>query len=197
MEEDDGTLRNSAASELIQDEENPEEQQGCQSSSLLSPPSPLPPPPPPSSPAPIPTSENAGDGVKEVEKDEHGYQHVGPPPSRLPLGPRPAPTYEPIVYLSDTETDHPGSRCAHTLTAVLAVGDENSPTYIGPRLILFGGANSIEDGSQAAGPQSIGGGAGIRLAGVTNDVHCYDILSNKWTSLYIVYKISQVMSLQT
>lgn len=54
---------------------------------------------------------------------------------------------------------------------MVAAGDENTPGYIGPRLLLFGGATAIEDGP----------GGSIRLAGVTNDVHCYDVLSNKWT----------------
>ncbi|KAK1401594.1 hypothetical protein POM88_001199 [Heracleum sosnowskyi] len=63
--------------------------------------------------------------------------------------------------------DAPGPRCAHTLTVV-------APTKThGPRLILFGGATAIEGG----------GGAGIRLAGVTNTVHSYDVLSKKWIKI--------------
>eukprot|EP00250_Pteridium_aquilinum_P013389 c21313_g1_i2 orf=756-3668(+) len=184
MEEDDGTPSNQSApeQEQIQEEESQEEQQDLPSSTLLPPPSPLPLPPSSTPPA----SDSTSDARQELEQNEyqHQHQHVAPPASRVPMGPKPAPTYNAIASLSDTETDDPGPRCAHTLTAVLAVGDENTPGYIGPRLILFGGATSIEDGSQAAGPQSIGGGAGIRLAGVTNDVHCYDILSNKWTRLH-------------
>ncbi|KAL1827399.1 hypothetical protein ACET3Z_005811 [Daucus carota] len=79
----------------------------------------------------------------------------------------PAPSYEAFETFWDTEEDAPGPRCAHTLTAV-------APTKVhGPRLILFGGATAIEGG----------GGAGIRLAGVTNFVHSYDVLSRKWTRI--------------
>ncbi|KAH9296864.1 hypothetical protein KI387_028546, partial [Taxus chinensis] len=51
----------------------------------------------------------------------------------------------------ETEEDAPGRRCGHTLTAVAAVGRPDGSDYIGPRLILFGGATSIEDGSSALG----------------------------------------------
>ncbi|KAL1832890.1 hypothetical protein ACET3Z_002541 [Daucus carota] len=79
----------------------------------------------------------------------------------------PAPSYQPFESFWDTDEDAPGPRCAHTLTAV-------APTKShGPRLILFGGATAIEGG----------GGAGIRLAGVTNTVHSYDVLSKKWTKI--------------
>ncbi|KAG0470169.1 hypothetical protein HPP92_016869 [Vanilla planifolia] len=44
----------------------------------------------------------------------------------------------------------------------------------GPRLILFGGATAIEGG----GPLP-----GIRLAGVTNSVHMFDVLTKKWTRI--------------
>ncbi|OAY26462.1 hypothetical protein MANES_16G049300v8 [Manihot esculenta] len=58
-------------------------------------------------------------------------------------------------------------RCGHTLTAV-------APTNAhGPRLILFGGATAIEGGGSSRVP-------GIRLAGVTNSVHSYDVLTRKW-----------------
>ncbi|KAK1357013.1 Serine/threonine-protein phosphatase [Heracleum sosnowskyi] len=78
-----------------------------------------------------------------------------------------APSYEAFETFWDTEEDAPGPRCAHTLTAV-------APTKAhGPRLILFGGATAIEGG----------GGAGIRLAGVTNFVHAYDVVSRKWTRI--------------
>ncbi|KAL8089426.1 hypothetical protein AgCh_039036 [Apium graveolens] len=80
-----------------------------------------------------------------------------------------APSYKGFETFWDTEEDAPGPRCAHTLTAV-------APTKAhGPRLILFGGATAIEGG----------GGAGIRLAGVTNFVHSYDVLSKKWTRVVV------------
>ncbi|KAK4482079.1 hypothetical protein RD792_011565 [Penstemon davidsonii] len=82
----------------------------------------------------------------------------------------PAPTYRTLESYWDTDDDAPGPRCGHTLTAV-AASKQN-----GPRLILFGGATAIEGGNG-------GGSAGIRLAGVTNSVHSYDVLTRKWTRL--------------
>lgn len=49
-------------------------------------------------------------------------------------------------------------RCGHTLTAVTATGEPGSANYIGPRLILFGGATALEGGG---GPAPTGA-AGIR-----------------------------------
>lgn len=98
-------------------------------------------------------------------------------------GPRPAPTYRVVNAIIEKKEDGPGSRCGHTLTAVAAVGEEGTSGYIGPRLILFGGATALEGNSAATGPPSSGGNAGIRLAGATADVHCYDVLANKWTRL--------------
>lgn len=98
-------------------------------------------------------------------------------------GPRPAPSYRVVSAIIEKKEDGPGSRCGHTLTAVAAVGEEGTPGYIAPRLILFGGATALEGNSAATGPPSSGGNAGIRLAGATADVHCYDVLANKWTRL--------------
>ncbi|XP_060179185.1 serine/threonine-protein phosphatase BSL1 [Lycium barbarum] len=81
----------------------------------------------------------------------------------------PAPTYRILETFWDTDEDAPGPRCGHTLTAIAA-----TKTH-GPRLILFGGATAIEGGSGAA--------PGIRLAGVTNCIHSYDVLTRKWTRL--------------
>lgn len=82
----------------------------------------------------------------------------------------PAPTYRPLETYWDTDEDAPGPRCGHTLTAVAA-----TKTH-GPRLILFGGATAIEGGASASAP-------GIRLAGVTNSVHSYCVLTRKWTRI--------------
>ncbi|KAH7654264.1 Serine/threonine protein phosphatase BSU1 protein [Dioscorea alata] len=80
----------------------------------------------------------------------------------------PAPKYEPAPGTWATDADAPGFRCAHTLTAV-------APTKAhGPRLILFGGATAIEGGGLVPG---------IRLAGVTNSVHSYDVRSGIWTKI--------------
>lgn len=107
----------------------------------------------------------------------------------------PAPAYRTLESFWDSDDDAPGPRCGHTLTAVAA-----TKTH-GPRLILFGGATAIEGGN--------GGALGIRnlfllflcascfyvlwlfrilrfrlflgLAGVTNSIHSYDVLTRKWT----------------
>ncbi|KAJ9187711.1 hypothetical protein P3X46_003135 [Hevea brasiliensis] len=82
----------------------------------------------------------------------------------------PAPSYRPLETFWDTDEDAPGPRCGHTLTAVAATSTQ------GPRLILFGGATAIEGGGSSSAP-------GIRLAGVTNSVHSYDVLTRKWTRI--------------
>ncbi|XP_043720245.1 serine/threonine-protein phosphatase BSL1-like [Telopea speciosissima] len=82
----------------------------------------------------------------------------------------PAPTFHGIETSWDTDEDAPGPRCGHTLTAVAATKSH------GTRLILFGGSTAIEGGA----PSST---AGIRLAGVTNSIHSYDVVTRKWTRL--------------
>ncbi|KDO87445.1 hypothetical protein CISIN_1g002713mg [Citrus sinensis] len=82
----------------------------------------------------------------------------------------PAPSYRTLETYWDTDEDAPGPRCGHTLTAVAAT------KTTGPRLILFGGATAIEGGATSSAP-------GIRLAGVTNSVHLYDVLTRKWTRI--------------
>ncbi|KAA3475034.1 serine/threonine-protein phosphatase BSL1 isoform X1 [Gossypium australe] len=82
----------------------------------------------------------------------------------------PALTYRTLETFWDTDEDAPGPRCGHTLTAVAATKTQ------GPRLILFGGATAIEGGASSSSP-------GIRLAGVTNSVHSYDVLTKKWTRI--------------
>ncbi|XP_052211550.1 serine/threonine-protein phosphatase BSL1 isoform X1 [Diospyros lotus] len=81
----------------------------------------------------------------------------------------PAPAYHSFEAYWDTDDDNPGPRCGHTLTAVAATKTQ------GPRLILFGGATAIEGGTSSA--------PAIRLAGVTNSVHSFDVLTRKWTRL--------------
>ncbi|KAL1208814.1 Serine/threonine-protein phosphatase BSL3 [Cardamine amara subsp. amara] len=99
------------------------------------------------------------------------------------VGPRCAPTYSVVNAIIEKKEDGPGPRCGHTLTAVPAVGEEGTSGYIGPRLILFGGATALEGNSGGTGTPTSAGSAGIRLAGATADVHCYDVLSNKWSRL--------------
>ncbi|XWS28498.1 hypothetical protein CRYUN_Cryun25bG0074800 [Craigia yunnanensis] len=99
------------------------------------------------------------------------------------VGPRCAPAYSVVNAIIEKKEDGPGPRCGHTLTAVASVGEEGTPGYIGPRLILFGGATALEGNSAASGTPSSAGSAGIRLAGATADVHCYDVLTNKWSRI--------------
>ncbi|KAG8081458.1 hypothetical protein GUJ93_ZPchr0007g5540 [Zizania palustris] len=77
-------------------------------------------------------------------------------------GPRPAPGYTVVNAVMDKKEDGAGCRCGHTLTAVPVVGEEGSPGYVGPRLILFGGATALEGNSST--PPSPAGSAGIRNA---------------------------------
>ena len=79
-------------------------------------------------------------------------------------GPRHAPTYSVVNAVIEKKEDGPGPRCGHTLTAVAAVGEEGTPGYIGPRLILFGGATALEGNSAASGTPSSAGSAGIRMS---------------------------------
>ncbi|KAL9274707.1 Serine/threonine-protein phosphatase BSL3-like protein [Drosera capensis] len=99
------------------------------------------------------------------------------------LGPRCAPMYTVVNAVMEKKEDGPGPRCGHTLTAVPAIGEEGTPGYVGPRLILFGGATALEGNSGGTASPSPAGSAGIRLAGATADVHCYDVLTNKWSRI--------------
>nr|XP_009770255.1 PREDICTED: serine/threonine-protein phosphatase BSL3 isoform X3 [Nicotiana sylvestris] len=127
---------------------------------------------------------SAGGSPPETPQDQQhpatSQQQQGSTPV---VGPRCAPTYSVVHAVLEKEEDGPGPRCGHTLTAVPAVGEEGSPNYSGPRLILFGGATALEGNSAASGTPSSAGSAGIRLAGATADVHCYDVLTNKWSRM--------------
>lgn len=70
-----------------------------------------------------------------------------------------------VNAILEKKEDGPGPRCGHTLTSVPAVGEEGSSNYIGPRLVLFGGATALEGNSGGTGtPTSAGSasGGGIR-----------------------------------
>nr|GEW19080.1 serine/threonine-protein phosphatase BSL1-like isoform X1 [Tanacetum cinerariifolium] len=82
----------------------------------------------------------------------------------------PAPIYHPLESFWDSGDDAPGPRCSHTLTAVARTKTQ------GPRLILFGGVTAIGGAPSSVVP-------GIRLDGVTNSVHVYDVLTRKWTRI--------------
>nr|XP_043631472.1 serine/threonine-protein phosphatase BSL3-like isoform X2 [Erigeron canadensis] len=126
--------------------------------------------------------EEGVDGSRVVAEDGGEVQQTS---GSVGGGPRLAPNYTVVNAILEKKEDGPGPRCGHTLTAVAAVGEEGTPSYIGPRLILFGGATALEGNSANAGtgtPTSAGG-AGIRLSGATADVHCYDVLTNKWSRI--------------
>uniref|UniRef100_A0A7N0RIJ1 Serine/threonine-protein phosphatase n=1 Tax=Kalanchoe fedtschenkoi TaxID=63787 RepID=A0A7N0RIJ1_KALFE len=124
--------------------------------------------------------ERANGGVRD---EDDSTSSPSPPPQSPVIGPKHAPNYRVVESVIEKKEDGPGPRCGHTLTAVAAVGEEGAPGYIGPRLILFGGATALEGNSAAPGTPSSAGSAGIRLAGATADVHCYDIKMNKWSRL--------------
>lgn len=105
---------------------------------------------------PVEASSGNGGGAPPVEQGPQQAVQV------QVSGPRPAPSYKAVNAVIEKRDDGPGPRCGHTLTAVAAVNEEGSPGYIGPRLILFGGATALE-GSSAAGPQAASPGAGIRM----------------------------------
>lgn len=111
--------------------------------------SPAPSPPPPPSPA-----------AQQQQQAVGGAAQTQAPV----VGPRHAPTYSVVNAVMEKKEDGPGPRCGHTLTAVAAVGEEGSPGYIGPRLILFGGATALEGNSAASGTPSSAGSAGIRTS---------------------------------
>ncbi|XP_047307706.1 serine/threonine-protein phosphatase BSL3-like [Impatiens glandulifera] len=139
----------------------------------------------PSSASPSPSEHNADDPVS-VHLEQSLPTTTAPPHQQQPgtvSGPRCAPTYSVVDVILEKKDDGPGPRCGHTLTAVAAVGEEGTPGYIAPRLILFGGATALEGNSTAPGTPSSAGSAGIRLAGATADVHCYDVRSTKWTRI--------------
>ncbi|CAL9000366.1 unnamed protein product [Prunus brigantina] len=119
-----------------------------------------------------------------AQQPQQAAAAAAPQAQQTPVaGPRHAPTYSVVNAILEKKEDGPGPRCGHTLTAVAAVGEEGAPGYIGPRLILFGGATALEGNSAASGTPSSAGSAGIRLAGATADVHCYDVLTNKWSRI--------------
>lgn len=100
------------------------------------------------------------------EREQRGEDPPQPAPQAAQqsprVGPRLAPTYSLVNAKIERKEDCPGPRCGHTLTAVGAIGEEGMPGYIGPRLIMFGGATALE-GNPFAGPPSSAGSAGIRM----------------------------------
>ncbi|GAU22326.1 hypothetical protein TSUD_106550 [Trifolium subterraneum] len=105
-----------------------------------------------------PATESGGGSPAEVQQQQ-GANDVQ---QGTVVGPRLAPNYTVVNAILEKKEDGPGPRCGHTLTAVAAVGEEGTPGYIGPRLILFGGATALEGNSAASGTPSSAGNAGIR-----------------------------------
>ncbi|CAK9194325.1 unnamed protein product [Sphagnum troendelagicum] len=129
------------------------------------------------------SSSQAQQQHHQTQQQHHHQQLLQGGGGGATAGPRPAPAYRVVNTICEKREDGPGPRCGHTLTAVATVGEEGSPGYVGPRLILFGGATALEGNTGPVSPQGTPGGAGIRLAGATADVHCFDINSNRWSRL--------------
>ncbi|KAK7342064.1 hypothetical protein VNO80_25007 [Phaseolus coccineus] len=135
-------------------------------------------------PSPPPLSTGGGSPAQSPSQQQPSSPVTAGQVQHSPVvGPRLAPTYSVVNAILEKKEDGPGPRCGHTLTAVAAVGEEGTSGYIGPRLILFGGATALEGSSAASGTPSSAGNAGIRLAGATADVHCYDVITNKWSRI--------------
>jgi hypothetical protein len=101
-----------------------------------------------------------GQSPSPLQQIHHALQQQGEQTSAGPS--RPAPTFKATGAICGGQ-DGPGPRCGHTLTAVAAVGEEGTAGYVGPRLILFGGATALEGKSSlAAAAQTNSPGAAIR-----------------------------------
>lgn len=123
----------------------------------------------------IPNKNTPEQSQPHDEDDKNSLGSVSPaqqqPPQQNSLqsqqpapGPRHAPTYSVVNAILEKKEDGPGPRCGHTLTAVAAVGEEGSPGYIGPRLILFGGATALEgNAGGGSGTPTSAGSAGISM----------------------------------
>lgn len=112
-------------------------------------------------------SNSAGSDDAVASASEHPEKSPPPPESAQAGagGPRTAPTYSVVNAILEKKEDGPGPRCGHTLTAVAPVGEEGTAGYIGPRLILFGGATALEGNSAASsGTPSSAGSAGISMS---------------------------------
>lgn len=117
---------------------------------------------------PEPPSSGGGSPAEVQQQQQQGSNDVQQSPA---VGPRLAPNYTVVDAILEKKEDGPGPRCGHTLTAVAAVGEEGTPGYIGPRLILFGGATALEGNSAASGTPSSAGNAGIRMY-LTMKLYC-------------------------
>lgn len=131
---------------------------------------------------------SSGSGSPESPVQQQQQQAAAQVPQSPVVGPRLAPTYTVVNAICEKEEDGPGPRCGHTLTAVAAVGEEGTPGYIGPRLILFGGATALEGNSAAAGTPSSAGNAGIRMCFIYQLSYCIFLRSSKVTERFWIIK---------
>jgi hypothetical protein len=188
MEPDAGMAQESEEEQQQQQQEQQQqamqgqepEQEQAQAQGLQSPSS-SPPPPVAAVAAAGVSSSQAQQQHHQNQQQHHHQQLLQGGGGGATAGPRPAPAYRVVNTICEKREDGPGPRCGHTLTAVATVGEEGSPGYVGPRLILFGGATALEGNTGPVSPQGTPGGAGIRLAGATADVHCFDVNSNRWS----------------
>lgn len=111
---------------------------------------------------PTPSSSSSSCGGSPAEQQPQQQAAAAQVQHSPVVGPRLAPSYTVVNAILEKKEDGPGPRCGHTLTAVPAVGEDGTPGYIGPRLILFGGATALEGNSAASGTPSSAGNAGIR-----------------------------------
>nr|GEX47843.1 serine/threonine-protein phosphatase BSL3 [Tanacetum cinerariifolium] len=100
--------------------------------------------------------------VKEEKSEESVVVDEGVQVVSGEVGPRHAPNYSMVNVTLEKEEDGSGPRCGHTLMSVAAVGEEGSTSYMGPRLILFGGATDLEGNLAIAETPTSAGGARIR-----------------------------------
>ena len=117
-----------------------------------------------------------GEGEKQQQQQQQKIHHeLQQPGEQGSSGPRPAPTFRATSAIC--AEDGPGPRCGHTLTAVAAVGEEGTAGYVGPRLILFGGATASEGNSSVAAAQTISPGAAIRRFHSSLEFEGYSVVS--------------------
>ncbi len=150
------------------------EQEQAQAQGLQSPSS-SPPPPVAAVAAAGVSSSQAQQQHHQNQQQHHHQQLLQGGGGGATAGPRPAPAYRVVNTICEKREDGPGPRCGHTLTAVATVGEEGSPGYVGPRLILFGGATALEGNTGPVSPQGTPGGAGISMCTHTQ-THTYPSL---------------------
>ncbi|KAG0473784.1 hypothetical protein HPP92_015641 [Vanilla planifolia] len=110
----------------------------------------------------VPAAQGSSVCPPQHPKQQVYGQYQSAPVGIPVVGPRPSPTYTVVNAIIGMKEDGPGPRYDHTLKAIAGIGEEGTPGYISPRLILFGGATALEE--NPATPPSAAGIAGIRTA---------------------------------